>query len=434
MACHRQMFQNNKFIDPFDERRIMYKQKLNLVFLNGNAKVCQLWNQHYQDFLGLTHPTLVTAPSSLAVNLLVQQTHLSDLQFPLESDTGSEEKPSSYYKSFSRLLADDVMLPDNVTGQAAQDLDSSSGVTCFVSPGNSFGYMNGGYDLHLARCFSSDKNSHFFKDAEIHVKNQILKSHNGYLPANSSVIVDFLPGKDDAHGNLKGNNTKKLQADTDAQRRNLFKNNSIAWNKFKGRYVLVIPTMKSPKKLNFLSSQDSYNFIFDLCWEIFSKVSAHNDRIETDNQLMLSNSTSHSNKLNHIDQNDFLPSAYISNIVMPALGAGYGGIQSEIVTKAMIYATLIFYNNKLSPLVKSFYVLRFLNEEFDGLFNGAEEVPEDYQPKTSEEDTKDCRGEKNKANEFNLYKHEEHEIYKKRLIGMPSFDVKNHGWKEFFNV
>lgn len=179
-----------------------------------------------------------------------------------------------------------------------QDLkfDSGNGYTCFVAPANSFGSMGKGYDLALARFMSSSS----YRQSEARLKARIASHSHGYLPTTSPCVVDML----DKH--------------------------SDAWKQCKGRYVMAVPTMVKPQRLDFLSRSEAMKFVFDSTWNI-------------------------SACLNSQDA--------VSTLVMTGLGSGYGGLDLELVSKSMIYSIVIFHLLDALALEKSLYVMRFFRFE-----------------------------------------------------------------------
>ncbi|GMM34184.1 hypothetical protein DASC09_015090 [Saccharomycopsis crataegensis] len=337
-----------------------YTQKdiMNIVLLSTNPKNCKLWKSHYSNYLQYRKKLGLRGADSLDIRLGVECCGVQDL--------GLE-----------------------YCGKDEGDL----GVSCFVSPANSFGYMNGGYDLYLAELFapeydssdsiidftpsgnSNEKLKRAPETSNLGVVNQetavssegsfsqtqrIIQYHlsksafNGYLPPQLPKIIDFL-------------NFENLELYP--HHHTLFHPhlNSPAWKKCQGRYILVSPTMRTPHNLPMHNALDITRWVVDQCWNIFAAVEEHNRFLKS--------------KSDTISQEENAGSAIISNagsaistLVLPSLGTGYGGLPPGLVSKAMIYSIILFYNSDLVHWKKKYYVMRLLGLDCQWLFDGEEEI------------------------------------------------------------
>ncbi|ODV84704.1 hypothetical protein CANARDRAFT_200084 [[Candida] arabinofermentans NRRL YB-2248] len=184
--------------------------------------------------------------------------------------------------------------------------------TTILSPGNSVGYMNGGFDKALARWFSSNSS---WEDTETHVQSSLLWKYHGYLSPTNANLVEF--------------NTPE------------FYKNSKAWNLTNANSILHLPTMRVPRKLfgdaekheSDALSLEMLRYVYDCTWEILTKYSL------------------------------------INTLILTGIGSGYGGIPEPLVAKAMISAITIYSNSKLSDIDKALYSLKFLKEDFRSLIS-----------------------------------------------------------------
>ncbi|ODV95863.1 hypothetical protein PACTADRAFT_2170 [Pachysolen tannophilus NRRL Y-2460] len=208
------------------------------------------------------------------------------------------------------------------------------GCTAIVSPGNSLGYLGGGFDLAIAKLFSSDETK--WKETEKKFRENLYKSHHGY-----SVSPSLVP---------------------------LYNPESNAWKNFKSKTVLHVPTMKVPGKLitdtvNKEKVRKVMEFIFDCTWQMLAEVDQHNRSV-------------------NLDQG----SDIIDTIIVPALGAGYGGIPYQYVARSMVGAIAIFTSNNLSAEQKSVLCLKFSQQDFTKLVTNWNSLDlgekKDYDPAT----------------------------------------------------
>lgn len=83
------------------------------------------------------------------------------------------EEWNKYFKGFSdvEVVCGDILKYD------------ISNIDCLVSPANSYGIMNGGYDLALTRMFGNE--------LQLKVQEYIINNLYGEQPVGSSIIVDI---------------------------------------------------------------------------------------------------------------------------------------------------------------------------------------------------------------------------------------------------
>ncbi|KAH3668125.1 hypothetical protein OGAPHI_001879 [Ogataea philodendri] len=115
---------------------------------------------------------------------------------------------------------------------------SVSEESVFVSPGNSFGGMGGGYDKALASLFAEDGN---WQNTDRFVRGWISANSRGYSSPGTAQLIEFSM------------------------------NRSQAWKKHRSRTLLHLPTMVTPGKLGFTKSQ-TFTAVFDWTWQCLIKI------------------------------------------------------------------------------------------------------------------------------------------------------------------
>lgn len=203
------------------------------------------------------------------------------------------------------------------------DLDLS-GTVCncsvIVSPANAIGCMAGGFDKAMCELFADPQKLYGVHQLELAVKKEIELNSNGYLPLTRSILVD---------------STKLVGYES-----------SIAKTQLKCKFINVCPTMRVPKRLylaNLINSDDEarreiVRFIFDYVWNSIQTIKAQGEGIDT--------------------------------IIIPGLGTGYGGLPRDLVSKAMVGAIQLSFDNTFSGTNKGLLVLKFLGEDYSTFENG----------------------------------------------------------------
>lgn len=268
-----------------------------IVLLDFNRSLCEAWNTNIEDFNRSSYTTK---------NLL-----WFDVPVELHVHNGS-------FTSLSRELK--IQPKYKYTGKPDyhRKITSNYTTTTILSPGNSVGYMGGGFDKALANLFSHGDFT--WKHTEKHVQSLLLDQYKGYLTPGNANLIEF--------------NTDRFYRD------------SKAWNLLSSNSILHLPTMRVPRPLISVSPIELYRFVFDCTWELLSTINKAN--IET---------------LKWKDDRH----AIIDTVVMTGIGTGYGGIPIDVVGKAMIAAIVIFTNHSLLRIQKSIYCLKFLKEDYEKL-------------------------------------------------------------------
>lgn len=303
--------------------------KIKIVLLDLNSKLCQEWKNNINDFNSTIYST---------------ENDLEWLGVPVELKVHQ-----GTFESFSESLPNDRIEIYNPSAtnftQFTRNIKSSKsqGVTTIVSPGNSLGYLGGGFDKAIAEIFTTDSD---WKSTERYLQKKLLNRFNGYLTPSNANLIEF--------------NSQE------------YYEKSKSWNLLRCNSILHLPTMRIPKPLliSEFSNSNSNNdykiiqnyykdtdlrkwlgFVFDCTWEILSTVNLANLKV-----------------LKWKDDRH----AIIDTIIIPGIGTGYGNLPMDTVAKAMISAITIFLNCKLISLEKSIYSLRFLGEDFKQLIKDDE--------------------------------------------------------------
>ncbi|CDK24731.1 unnamed protein product [Kuraishia capsulata CBS 1993] len=171
--------------------------------------------------------------------------------------------------------------------------------TSIVSPGNSAGFMGGGFDKSLASFFRQGGD---WKVTEMHVRLSL----KGYVPLGTANLVKF-----------------------DAE----FYKTSPAWTTLRASSIIHVPTMRAPQKLWDGSISRWRGFVFDCVWAVLVEVEAANKRDS---------------------------SQIIDTIVIPSLGTGYGELPQDLVADAMVAAITIFFDD-IGSDEKTFAALEYVD-------------------------------------------------------------------------
>ncbi len=278
-------------------------KKFQIVLLDLNKSICDAWAKSIHDFNKSLFSTKDLAWFDVPVEIHVHNGSFSSLGKELKKRPAFRyEGQEGYHKEISK----------NYT------------TTTILSPGNSIGYMGGGFDKALANLFSHGDFS--WRHTEKHVQGQLLDLYKGYLTPTNANLIEF---------------------STDS-----FYRDSKAWNTLSANSILHMPTMRVPRPLVTATSEiEQYRYVFDCTWELLSTINKAN--IET---------------LKWGDDRH----AVISTMILTGIGTGYGGIPVHIVGKAMVAAIVIFTNHALYRIQKSIYCLKFLHEDYKKLVKADE--------------------------------------------------------------
>ncbi|QPG76372.1 hypothetical protein FOA43_003760 [Brettanomyces nanus] len=272
-------------------------KRLRIVLLDFNKSLCDAWSKYLGEFERSPYST----------------DNLTWFDQPVEISVHNGS-----FASLSEKLSMTPKLPYTGKPDYHKNITVNYTTTTILSPGNSVGYMGGGFDKALANLFSHGDFT--WKHSEHHVQEQLLNLYKGYLTPTNANLIEF---------------------HTDS-----FYRDSKAWNLLSANSILHMPTMRVPRPLISDSNLQLYRFVFDCTWELLSTVNKAN--IET---------------LKWKDDRH----AFIDTVILTGIGTGYGGVPMEIVGKAMIAAIVIFTNHSLLRIQKSIYCLKFLKEDYQKL-------------------------------------------------------------------
>lgn len=136
-------------------------------------------------------------------------------------------------------------LPDSVNvtihHDSLEDLEASVHFDAIVSPANSYGRMDGGFDDALSRAFTPDDNYHGLTRV---AQAALYKEYRGFLPPGSCLLVG-----------LQGENGLKP-------------------NDWGCKYLALCPTMKVPQDV-----QWDREVVYECMWTLLAAVDRHNRRV-----------------------------------------------------------------------------------------------------------------------------------------------------------
>lgn len=267
---------------------------IKVVLLDVNKSMCDSWAKNLDDFIK-------TKSNGSTLNWF---------NAPVEIQV--------HHGSFDSLAKESPCNPLPYCENYHKKVAKTRTVTTVLSPGNSIGYMGGGFDRALAQLFSHGDFD--WRHSEHHVQTQLLDLYKGYLTPSNSNLIEF--------------HTESFYRD------------SKAWNELGANSILHIPTMRVPRVLDELSTIELYRTVFDWTWEVLSTVNKANIEVFKWKE----------------DKH-----APIDTMILTGLGTGYGGIPVEVVGKAMIAALVIYTDHTLERVQKSIYCLKFLGEDYGKL-------------------------------------------------------------------
>ncbi|GMG49371.1 unnamed protein product [Ambrosiozyma monospora] len=293
--------------------------KIRIILMDLNKTVCDTWLKHLSDFNKTKFSTTKNLSwFDIPLEIIV---HNGDFD-QLASKVNLKPKPSFQHYNEKLMTSTSAALVSSIPQTYEQHMKVNQCTTTIVSPGNSIGYMGGGFDKALAELFSPTGNPTNWKDTELAVQSNLLDGYKGYLTPTNANLIEFK---------------------TDS-----FFQNSKAWNLLSANSILHIPTMRVPRRLYHgpEDTLDMYRFVFDSTWEVLSTL----------------------NKANlttlHLGLNRY---SFIDTLVLTGFGTGYGKIPIDVMCKAMISAITIFTNHSLKRVDKSIYCLKFLKEDYKKL-------------------------------------------------------------------
>jgi len=194
---------------------------------------------------------------------------------------------------------------------ATQPTHETKNPTAVVTPSNSLSYMGGGFDKYLLQALLLPNDSGSYKLIEPLIQQHSLSKFNGYLPVNSTNVIDLVLLFKDNH---------------DYTQSHAYKN----WNL---TTVIQVPSMIVPESI--LSKTVVFDFVFNV----------------------MITSSQHP----------------IDTLIIPGIGTGYGTLDAEEISKIMIFSILLFNldfgPDRFSQLKKSCLILFFFNKDYKKLAN-----------------------------------------------------------------
>ncbi|EIN14694.1 macro domain-like protein [Punctularia strigosozonata HHB-11173 SS5] len=140
------------------------------------------------------------------------------------------------WKEAFSVLPDDVNAHFTFLQSSLDDLPSRhSGFDCAVSPANSYGIMDGGFDYYLSRAFKPVNGE--FEALTRHVQKAIYERYTGYLPPASCIVVDL-------------------------------RKSELKDNKFGANSIAVLPTMRYPEDVTW-----DKDLVYNCMWNLLVQLS-----------------------------------------------------------------------------------------------------------------------------------------------------------------
>ncbi|PVI02932.1 macro domain-like protein [Periconia macrospinosa] len=152
-------------------------------------------------------------------------------------------------------------------------LPANTSFDAIVSPANSYGLMDGGFDDALSRAFSPRTDYGALTRV---AKRAIYDSHFGFLPPGACAIADL----EDARG----------------------KEGELKENPWGCRYLVVLPTMKIPQDVTW-----DREVVYECVWTMCAAVERHNRRVREEED----------------------GGREIGSLLMTPLATGYGKVSKE---------------------------------------------------------------------------------------------------------
>ena len=278
------------------------------ILIDTNQLIVQCWKHHYQTCLKIVqHYNLSLNPTTITSSTTAT-TSFNEFEF---------------YAS---------TIEDFVTNHKL------GGNTSAVSPGNSLGYMGGGYDKYLLQSMLLGTNVSDYKVIEQLIQDAKLQQSNGYLIPNHIYRTNLLQLPI-----YKGYNYRE----------------SLIYKNLGVDEIIQIPTMMVPEKIH------SVRHLFDSIWSLLSHIQEEHSMDEK----MINSGRSNGNSAAELRQ--------VRNIIIPGIGTGYGHLNEFELTKIMIFAMFVFHldfkgnNNdsqssstRLNQLKKSMLILFFFNKDY----------------------------------------------------------------------
>ncbi|KAI1651224.1 macro domain-like protein [Daldinia loculata] len=202
--------------------------------------------------------------------------------------------------AFTRVLEEygieQSLLNYTIHNTFLSDLPPSLNFDLVVSPANSYGLLDGGFDDAISRAFSPKTDYHALTRV---AQKELYRLHSGYLPPGSCCIVKM----------------------PESFRGTLRYHDGNGWG---CRYLALCPTMRVPSRCDW-----DRDVVYECIWSLLNAIEQHN-RSATEG-----GSSAGSTK--------------IKSILMTPLGTGTGGISDDKWAKQMVLAIKHFIDAKQHP-------------------------------------------------------------------------------------
>ncbi|KAI1488499.1 hypothetical protein F5X96DRAFT_645171 [Biscogniauxia mediterranea] len=202
-------------------------------------------------------------------------------------------------EAFTRAVEDYRVTPASlkymIHNTFLAELPSSLRFDLIVSPANSYGILDGGFDDAISRALSPKSD---YKALTNVVQKELYRLHSGYLPPGSCCIVKI----------------------PESFRGTLRYNDGNGWG---CRYLALCPTMRVPSRCDW-----DKEVVYECIWSLLNAIEQHNRSI-------LENRTDGSTR--------------IESILMTPLGTGTGGISDEKWAKQAVLAIKHWIDAKQNP-------------------------------------------------------------------------------------
>ncbi|KAJ3534042.1 hypothetical protein NM688_g7196 [Phlebia brevispora] len=193
----------------------------------------------------------------------------------------SSEPPSlheAWLSAINSYFPKDERIRFSVLESKLEDIDPAlAQCDCMVSPANTFGIMDGGYDYDLSKVFMGESGD--IMRLSRHVQRHLHTRWGGYAPPSSCTLVPLPP---DVSGPEK--------------------------NPWGARLLAIVPTMRVPEDVHW-----NKDLVYNCMWSLLAEVSLYNRGKEEGER--------------------------IERVLMTGLGTGTGQVSKKVCADQMVLAT-----------------------------------------------------------------------------------------------
>ncbi|KAI1807855.1 macro domain-like protein [Daldinia bambusicola] len=213
----------------------------------------------------------------------------------------------AFVRAASEHAVDPSLLGFTVHNTYLADLPRSVSFDLVVSPANSYGILDGGFDDAISRAFSPRDDYGALTRA---AQRELYRLHRGYLPPGSCCVVRI----------------------PDAFRGALRYHDGMGWG---CKYLALCPTMRVPAPCNW-----DRDVVYECVWSLLNAIERHNRGVEAEE---VQGGSSGGNSRGSSG------STKIGSILMTPLGTGTGGISDDKWAKQAVLAIKHFIDAKQHP-------------------------------------------------------------------------------------